>query len=206
MLPGSQLQRTDYRLILITIFTSRPCICSQVTITNSNQGRRHPFRIRLFLVWELLLSNISSTHDIILICFIANPFVGASIALTHLVLWNSITSIFKLRDPTMLVNNCSGCWRRLVSIIYICCMISDCAKINVQQSDYGKRFRVSRRQEVIISAIQRHVATALSLWRIINLKHEKNLKEEVRWEILISTAIVKLEFFFILMPFIVIRL
>ena len=153
MLPDSQLQRTDYWLILITIFTSRPCICSEVTIANSNQGRRHPFSIRFVLVRELLLSNISSTHDIILICFIANPFVSASIALTHLVLWNSITSIFKLRDPTMLVNNCSGCWRRLVSIIYICCMISDCAKINVQQSDYGKRFRVSRRQEVIISAI-----------------------------------------------------
>ena len=153
MLPGSQLQRTDYRLILITIFTSRPCICSQVTITNSNQGRRHPFRIRFVLVWEFLLSNISSAHDIILICFVANPFVGASIALTYFFLWNSITPTFKIRDPTMLVNTCSGCWRRLISIIYICCMISDCAKINVQQSDYGKRFRVSRRQEVIISAI-----------------------------------------------------
>ena len=153
MLPDSQLQRTDYWLILITIFTSRPCICSQVTITNSNQGRRHPFGIRFVLLREFLLSNISSAHDIILICFVANPFIGASIALTHLVLWNSIISIFRIGDPTMLVNNCSGCWRRIISIIYICCMISDCAKINVQQSDYGKRFKVNRRQEVIISAI-----------------------------------------------------
>ena len=146
MLPDGQLQRTDYRLIFITIFTSRPCICSQVAITNSNHGRQHPFRIRFVLVRELLLSNISSTHDIILICFVANPFVGASVALTHLVFWNSITSIFRIRDPTLLVNNCSGCWRRLISIIYICCMISDCAKMNVQQSDYGKRFKVNRRQ------------------------------------------------------------